>query len=146
MTQVKGRSGYDFVAGSTSNQVLLETRSSKEDILELYLNDVYLGQRGSFGIHGVEQASQIYFGKNSGNLTVAQAAMLAAIIRSPNASSPFRYPEETRNRRDVVLTQMRTAGFLTEDEARRGYKELSDFPGYAAVGLIIIGEIRLRSG
>ena len=67
--------------------VILETRAEKDDILELYLNDVYFGQRGSFGINGVEQASHIFFGKSVRNLTVSQGALLAAVIRSPNASS-----------------------------------------------------------
>jgi len=94
--------------------VLLESRATKDEILELYLNDVYLGQRGSFGINGVEQAAQIFFGKNVGNLTVAEAAVLAATIRAPNASSPFRYPEQVRERRNLVLQQMVDAGFLDE--------------------------------
>ncbi len=97
--------------------VLLETRSTKEEILELYLNDVYLGQRGSFGVNGVEQGAQIFFGKNVSNLTVAEAAVLAAIIRSPNASSPFRHPEQTLERRNVVLRQMLDAGFIEPDTA-----------------------------
>ena len=97
--------------------VLWESRASKDEILELYLNDVYLGQRGSFGINGVEQAAQIFFGKNVGNVTVAEGAVLAAIIRAPNASSPFRYPEQTRERRNVVIRQMVDAGFLDEASA-----------------------------
>ena len=97
--------------------VLLETRASKNEILELYLNDVYLGQRGSFGINGVEQAAQIFFGKNVGNITVAEGAVLAAIIRAPNASSPFRHPAQTRKRRNVVIRQMMDAGFIDEASA-----------------------------
>ena len=97
--------------------VLLENRASKNQILELYLNDVYLGQRGSFGINGVEQAAQIFFGKNVGNVTVAEGAVLAATIRAPNASSPFRYPEQTRKRRNIVIRQMMDAGFIDEASA-----------------------------
>ncbi len=97
--------------------VLLESRASKDEILELYVNEVYLGQRGSFGINGVEQAAQIFFGKNVGNLTIAQSALLAAIIRAPNASSPHRYPEQIRERRNVVLRQMVDAGFIDETSA-----------------------------
>jgi penicillin-binding protein 1B len=94
--------------------VLLESRTTKDEILELYLNEVYLGQRGSFAINGVEQAAQTFFGKNVGNLTIAESALLAAMIRAPNASSPYRHPEPIRQRRDVVLRQMVDAGFIDE--------------------------------
>lgn len=99
--------------------VLLESRATKEQILELYLNEVYLGQRGSFAINGVEQAAQVFFGKNVGNLTVAESALIAAIIRAPNASSPYRHPEDTRGRRNVVLRQMVDAGYLDPASAER---------------------------
>ena len=99
--------------------VILESRTSKEDILELYLNEVYLGQRGSFGIHGVGQAASIFFGKDVKNLGVEEAALVAAIIRSPNAIAPFRHPEDARVRRNVVLDQMVEAGFLEPRTPRR---------------------------
>ena len=76
------------------------------------MNEVYLGQRGSFGINGVAQAAQIFFGKNVKNLTVAEGATLAATIRSPNRSSPFRHPDTVLDRRNIVLRQMGSAGFL----------------------------------
>ena len=97
--------------------VILESRTSKNDILELYLNDVYLGQRGSFGIHGVGQAAQIFFSKDLKNLTVAEAALIAALIRSPNSSNPFHHPKAALGRRNVVIDQMQKTGLLTEDEA-----------------------------
>jgi penicillin-binding protein 1B len=97
--------------------VILESRTRKNDILELYLNDVYLGQRGSFGIHGVGQAAQIFFGKDLKNLTVAEAALIAALIRSPNSSNPFHHPKAALGRRNVVIDQMQKAGLLTEAEA-----------------------------
>ncbi len=99
--------------------ILLESRTRKHDILELYLNDVYLGQRGSFGIHGVGQAAQIFFGKDLKNLSVSEAALIAALIRSPNSSNPFHHPEAALRRRNVVIDQMRKAGLLTEAEASR---------------------------
>ena len=94
--------------------IILERRASKEQILELYLNEVYLGQRGSFGIHGVGQAAQIFFGKDVTNLDLSEAALIAAIIRAPNSTSPFRHQEEARARRDIVLRQMASAGFIDE--------------------------------
>ena len=110
--------------------VILETRTSKEDILELYLNDVYLGQRGSFGINGVGQGARVFFGKNVSNLSVAEAALLAAVVRAPNRSSPFRYPERARERRDIVLSQMAREGLLTDAEAAEAKKKpLAVVPG-----------------
>jgi len=97
--------------------VILENRASKEEILELYLNDVYLGQRGSFGISGVGQAANIYFAKDVKNLGLEEAALLAALIRAPNAASPFRHAEEAKARRDVVLSQMARHGFIQPPEA-----------------------------
>ena len=97
--------------------VILESRTRKNDILELYLNDVYLGQRGSFGIHGVGQAAQIFFGKDLKNVTVPEAALIAALIRSPNSSNPFHHPKTALNRRNVVIGQMQKAGVLTEAQA-----------------------------
>ncbi len=97
--------------------VLLESRTRKTDILELYMNDVYLGQRGSFGIHGVAQAAQIFFGKDLKNVTLAEAALIAALIRSPNSSNPFHHPKAALERRNVVIEQMRETGLLGEAEA-----------------------------
>jgi penicillin-binding protein 1B len=97
--------------------IILESRSSKNDIFELYLNDVYLGQRGSFGIQGVGQAAQVFFAKDVKNLTVAEAALIAGVIRSPNAGSPFQHPEAARRRRNLVLDQMAAVDLLGKDEA-----------------------------
>ncbi|HEY7700081.1 MAG TPA: PBP1A family penicillin-binding protein, partial [Vicinamibacteria bacterium] len=97
--------------------VILENRTKKNDILELYLNEVYLGQRGSFGIHGVAQAAQTFFGKDLKNLSVAEAALIAALIRSPNSSNPFHHPKAALARRDLVIDQMRKAGLLSMAEA-----------------------------
>ena len=86
--------------------LLLEARYSKDEILETYLNEIYLGQNGSVQVLGVEQASQVYFGKKVTYLTLPEAATLAGIIRSPNVLSPLRNPERAKKRRDVVLGQM----------------------------------------
>src|SRR5438552_17532656 len=61
---------------------VLERRANKKDILELYLNDVYLGQAGSFGISGMGEGARMYFHKDVGNLTLAEAALLAGLIHS----------------------------------------------------------------
>jgi penicillin-binding protein 1B len=98
--------------------IILESRVSKEEILELYLNDVYLGQRGSFSINGVGQASRVFFGKDVKNVALDEAALMAALIRSPNHASPFRHPDRARKRRNVVLGQMADVGLVTPRDAK----------------------------
>src|SRR6266550_355075 len=92
--------------------ILLEIRYQKPQILEAYLNEAYLGQNGAVQIIGVEQASQVYFGKHVTYLTLPEAATLAGIIRSPNVLSPLKYPERAKPRRDVVLGVMRDQGYI----------------------------------
>ncbi len=96
--------------------VLLELRYSKPEILESYLNEIYLGQNGSVQILGVEQASQMYFGKKVTYLTLGEAATLAGMIRSPNVLSPLKYPERAKGRRDTVLRLMRDQEKITAAE------------------------------
>jgi penicillin-binding protein 1B len=96
--------------------LLLEMRYSKDQILEAYMNEIYLGQNGSVQIVGVEQASQVYFGKKVTYLTLGEAATLAGIIRSPNVLSPLKYPERAKPRRDTVLALMRDQGKISERE------------------------------
>lgn len=104
--------------------VLLEIRYEKPDILEAYLNEIYLGQNGAVQILGVEQASQVYFGKQVTYLTLPEAATLAQMISSPNVYSPLKYPERAKPRRDRVLKMMRDFGKINEDE----YKAAIDSP------------------
>ena len=77
--------------------LVLERRTSKEEILELYLNDVYLGQRGSFAIHGVAEASRIFFGKDVANLDLSEAALIAGVIQSPARRSPVCQSQSARS-------------------------------------------------
>ncbi len=93
--------------------VVLETRATKEEILELYLNEVYLGHRGSFALHGVAAAARTYFAKDLSNLTVAEGALIAGVIQSPGNHSPFASLTRAKERRDVVLQAMHDAGYLT---------------------------------
>jgi penicillin-binding protein 1B len=101
----------------------LERRASKDEILELYLNDVYLGQRGSFAIHGVAEASRIFFGKDVSNLTLAESALIAGIIQSPASRSPFVNPKRAVERRNVVLRAMVEEEFVTDEQAMRASRE-----------------------
>jgi len=93
---------------------VVEWRYPKEQILEAYLNDVYLGQRGSQAIRGVSSAARAYFGKEVHQLTLAESALLAGMVRAPNSYSPVINPERARQRRDVVLTRMRELGRIGE--------------------------------
>ena len=83
--------------------IALERRLSKDKVLELYLNDVPLGQRGSFAIHGVPEAARLFFGKDVSNLSLVEAATIAGVIQAPSRLSPFNNPERARERRNVVL-------------------------------------------
>ena len=103
--------------------LVLERRASKDEILELYLNDVYLGQRGSFAIHGVAEASRLFFGKDVSNLTLAESALIAGIIQSPAVLSPFNHATRARERRNVVLRAMADNEFVPADEATAAVAE-----------------------
>jgi penicillin-binding protein 1B len=94
--------------------LLVEARYEKTQILECYLNEIYLGQRGATAVHGVGEASRLYFGKPVAEITAAEAALLAAIIQSPNGLSPHRDPEAARRRRDLVLRLMHEQGRLDD--------------------------------
>jgi penicillin-binding protein 1B len=97
--------------------LILNTRASKDEILEVYLNDMPLGQRGSFAIVGVGEAARLFFGKDIRNVTVAEAATIAGVLQSPSALSPFNNPERSRQRRNVVLQAMVDAGYLEQESA-----------------------------
>ena len=92
---------------------LVEWRYSKEQILEAYLNEIYLGQRSGLAVRGVGAASRAYFRKEIHQLTPAEAALLAGMVRAPNSYSPAVNPARARARRDVVLTRMRDLGMLS---------------------------------
>ena len=89
---------------------VVEWRYPKEQILEAYLNEMYLGQRGSQAIRGVSSAARAYFGKETHQLTLAESALLAGMARAPNSYSPAVNSERARQRRDVVLARMHELG------------------------------------
>src|SRR5260221_2878660 len=92
----------------------LERKHSKSEILELYLNRVYFGS----GAYGVEAAAQRYFGKSAKNVTIAEAAMLAGLVKSPSRLAPNRNPEGAEQRAQIVLTAMADAKFITDAQAQ----------------------------
>ncbi|MDI4237742.1 penicillin-binding protein 1A [Bradyrhizobium sp. Arg237L] len=94
--------------------IWLERKHSKNEILELYLNRVYFGS----GAYGVEAAAQRYFGKSAKNVTLAEAAMLAGLVKSPSRLAPNRNPEGAEQRAQIVLSAMADAKFITEAQAK----------------------------
>ena len=88
----------------------LELHHDKDSILEAYLNEVYLGQRGPVSISGVGEASSFYFGRALEELDLPRCALLAGMIKNPGRYNPFRNPEQARQRRDLVLGLMRQQG------------------------------------
>jgi penicillin-binding protein 1B len=93
-----------------------EALYTKNDILECYLNEIYLGQNGAQAIHGIWEASHFYFAKAPNRLSLAEVALLAGLVRGPNLYSPFRNPERARKRRDTVLGLLATNGVITREE------------------------------
>src|SRR4030095_13668532 len=90
-----------------------------EQIFELYANDVYMGQSGSYSINGVGEAASVYFNKDVVNLTLPEAAFLAGIIRGPSLYSPYRDPERAKARRNQGLDSIVQAGLLQRDRAEQ---------------------------
>jgi len=91
----------------------LEERLTKEQIFELYANQLYMGQRGSYSIHGFGEAADAYFGKSVQQLNLPECALLAGIIHGPNPDSPYRHPGRATRRRNQVLQAMYQAGAIT---------------------------------
>ena len=101
----------------------LEARFSKQQIFEMYANEINLGQRGSFAINGFGEAAQAYFGKDLRQLDLAECALLAGMIQRPNYFAPYRHPDRAMERRNVVLDSMVETGAITEDQAARAKAE-----------------------
>jgi len=119
----QGRRSYVRKLRETIMSLVLERRASKDEILELYLNDVYLGQRGSFAIHGIAEASRLFFGKDVANLSLSESALIAGVIQSPGPRSPFANPERAVERRNVVLQAMADEEFVSAEVAEAAIKE-----------------------
>jgi penicillin-binding protein 1B len=103
--------------------LVLEVKYTKQDILESYLNEIYLGQAGFVAIYGVREAAHRYFGKALQELTIEEIAMIAGLIKGPNSYAPTKYPESAKQRRDVVLRRLRETGLLTEEVWKRAASE-----------------------
>ncbi|MDP9190764.1 MAG: PBP1A family penicillin-binding protein [Acidobacteriota bacterium] len=98
--------------------VAIDKRLSKDDLLELYLNDVYLGHHAGAPILGIDEASRLYFDKPPRALRLDEAALLAAMIRAPNRDTPEKRPDLARARRNAILAVMRDRGWIDENVHR----------------------------
>jgi len=93
----------------------IDTYLTKEEIITLYLNHIYLGH----GTYGIEAASQGYFGKSTSDLTLGEAALLAGLPKAPNNYSPYLHPERAYQRQAYVLTRMLEDGYITEAQKKQ---------------------------
>jgi penicillin-binding protein 1A len=118
----------------------MEVILTKEQILEMYLNQIYFGQ----GAYGVAAAAQSYFGKELAELTVAESAFLAGLPKSPSNFSPFKAPERARKRQEHVLDRMQDAGFITAEEHQQALAEPMNFrkPGVEHVAPYFVEHVR----
>ena len=105
------RKGTEFIMA-----VLLELHYGKEEILETYLNEIYLGQDRDRAIHGVGLASLYYFGKTVDRLTLPEGALLVAMVKGPGVYDPYRHADRALERRNLVLREMRNTGAITLEE------------------------------
>ncbi len=101
----------------------LEARFNKQQIFEMYANQIPLGQRGSFGLNGFGEASQAYFGKDLRQLDLAECAMLAGIIQRPSYFNPYHHLDRVMERRNIVLDSMVETDAITQSEADRAKAE-----------------------
>lgn len=108
----------------------LEQRLSKEEIFEDYANQIYLGWRGSFRIHGFGEAAEAYLGKDLSQVTLPEAAQIAGMIQRPAYFDPYRHPDRLKERRNIVLGLMRQNGFVND----RDYAVAVDAPLTVARG------------
>jgi penicillin-binding protein 1B len=125
--------------------LILELRLTKEQIFTMYANEVYLGQRGSFAIHGFGEGSTAQFGKNLLELTLPEAATLAGIIPAPNAYSPSKHPDRALLRRNLILRAMRQTGAITTEnfeEASHAKLEIIKVPADATDAPYLVDFIR----
>lgn len=97
----------------------LETKLTKDEILTLYLNEVYFGH----GRYGIEEAARFFCDRSTGELDVAQAALLAGMVNSPAKFSPFRHPEQAKKRRAYVLGQMLNHGYISQADHDRAAQQ-----------------------
>ncbi|HEX6574420.1 MAG TPA: PBP1A family penicillin-binding protein [Gemmatimonadaceae bacterium] len=110
--------------------LMIEARLSKDEILEAYLNEVYLGHRDGREVRGLGEGARVYFGKTPAKLTVAEAALIAGIIRAPNRDNPDERSRIAKQRRDAVLNVMLEKKWIDQSEHDRAVAASAEFdPG-----------------
>jgi penicillin-binding protein 1B len=114
--------------------LLLEARFEKEEILEIYLNEIYFGQKGSVSINGVGEAAAFYFGKPVSLLTPEESATLAGLIKGPNHYSPYVNRERCRDRRNWVLATMCGNKWISAAELKKYQSRPVETSGYRVSG------------
>jgi len=126
LTQQLARNSFPLGGQNAHRKILeaalavrIETMLSKDEILTHYMNRIYFGA----GLFGLETASQAYFQKPAADLSLSESALLAAIIRSPNRTSPFRNPDGALEQRNIVLRQMEDQGFITARQRHDAQQE-----------------------
>ena len=122
----------------------IERRFTKDEILEFYMNQIYLGS----GAYGVQAAAQIYFGKTVAQLTLAESAMIAGLPKAPTRFNPKTNPGKALKRRNLVIDRMRVSGFISEAQATTALEEPMQLVPRAAnivpEAAYFIEKIRLR--
>ena len=144
LTQQLARSGLlgigkEVTVSRKFNEILfaliLEARYDKRTLLEAYMNQVYMGQRGSQAIHGVAAASEFWFGRELDSLSTEQIALLIGIVKGPSHYDPRRNPERALDRRNLALDKLHETGLLKDAEwkrARAAPLGVTKSPGMAA--------------
>ncbi len=112
--------------------LLLEYKFQKNDILEIYLNEIYFGQKGSVSVNGLGEAARFYFNKEAKTLSISEAAALAGLIKAPNRFSPYANPALCRERRNTVLTAMHRQKWLTDQQLNAAAAAALTPAGYRA--------------
>ena len=130
-----GLAGIERKIREWSRAIQVENMLTKEEILERYLNRIYLGQSGSLEVRGVESASNYYFSKTASELDIAEAAFLAGINHSPNSYDPFNEAvdntESIKSRTKTVLYQMYDQGKISEEEYNNAVQEVDNGLAFA---------------
>ena len=112
----------------------MEVMYTKNEILEIYLNEIYLGQKGSVSINGVGEASSFYFGKPVESLSLAEAATIAGLIKGPGHYSPYVNKTKCRDRRDKVLSGMEKLGYISPEQRGNAIAEPVKTVGFTVYG------------
>lgn len=112
----------------------IEVMYEKNEILEIYLNEIYLGQKASEAINGIGEASFFYFGKPVSNLSLVEAATLAGLIRGPNYYSPYIDKDRCQKRRNLVLNAMYKQGWISDEELKTALSLPVKTFGYSSYG------------